>query len=85
MGEFWTEIVEWCNDPYNYADLYKDQSDHWSHALGAPHNTGGQVTSGKRYFHNPGDQKLFWVANLVVKYRHKLQPSDFPPFLMHEK
>ncbi len=46
-GEFWTEIVEWCNDPYNYADLYKDQSDHWSHALGAPHNTGGQVTAGK--------------------------------------
>jgi hypothetical protein len=86
-AQLWEEIVNWCNDPTTYKTNTKDIPDHWANCLTLPwrpSNAGSNAATTFTDYPNPGDQRLFWIANLVIPVHNRLQADHFKPFLTHE-
>lgn len=84
--QFWEEIMEWCKDPTSYKAKAGINPDHWCHCLILPWRAAGpNSASGFADYPNPGDQRLFWIGNLILQHQNAMKSGHFQSFLTHEQ
>ncbi|MCQ9391048.1 KAP family NTPase [Pseudomonas viridiflava] len=84
-ADFWSECIAWCCGERSYNAEGLDVSPNWATALKLTARTqvgdGGSRPAWAVQYPNPGDINLFWIDELIRKYKDYLLSVDFQPLL----